>query len=454
MGDPADRSATLILQWRYSGKDFSRPGIACTESRIARKPLHNRVSKGKVPQCALADSASTVAGLITITIGAAVDILLLSFNDVPLLLVIFQCLAFAVLSLVVDSGPPRANLFLALFLFAVGTDALDTLLYWSPSIKAHFFSDSVHVFFVLKGSVYLAAPALYFYVKAVIHIDYRFTRREALHFLPLAIWPFYLQLLYAGYGPEQLRASTRDYALLFNNPVFQLHIWARNLVYVGYCLASFQLLARHNERLKENYSNLERIDTAWLKLLVSGFLAIWAWVFMGYLLNLARAPAWLGDRLGVIGNFLSFVFVNALVFYSLAKSHVVGGLPTETAGAEREESPDQFAIDRLQQAMEQDECFLDSELTLEQLAGHTGLSARKISATLNRHFGQNFFDFVNHYRIERAKRILAASGGRASMLHVMAEAGFNSKSTFYRAFKKQLKQTPSEFCKAAGARTA
>lgn len=382
------------------------------------------------------------------------DILLLSINDIPLLLVIFQCLAFAVLSLVINNGPPRANLFLALFLFAVGTDALDTLLYWSPSIKEQFFSDSVHVFFVLKASVYLAAPALYFYVKAVIHTDYRFTRREALHFLPLAIWPLYLQWLYAGYEPEQLQASTRDYALLFNNPVFQLHIWARNLVYVGYCLACFLLLARHSERLKENYSNLERIDTTWLKLLVSGFLAIWAWIFMGYLLNLARAPAWLGDKLGIIGNFLNFVFVNALVSYSLAKSHVIGGLPTETGRPEREESPDRFAIERLQQAMEQDRRFLDSELTLEQLAEHTGLSARKISATLNRHFGQNFFDFVNHYRIERAKWILAASGGRTNMLDVVVEAGFNSKSTFYRAFKKHANQTPSEFCQAAEGRTA
>lgn len=90
--------------------------------------------------------------------------------------------------------------------------------------------------------------------------------------------------------------------------------------------------------------------------------------------------------------------------------------------------------------------FLDPELTIEQLAEISSLTTRKISTIINRHFNQNFFDYINFHRVEQAKQILTQLGKDASMLDVMADAGFNSKSTFYRAFKKHMGMTPTEFC--------
>jgi AraC-like DNA-binding protein len=154
--------------------------------------------------------------------------------------------------------------------------------------------------------------------------------------------------------------------------------------------------------------------------------------------------------MGIIGNFFSFIFVNTIVFYSLANSGIVRNLPRETqtilVESKEPEVLDQNAIDKLNNAMQEKKLFLDPELTIEQLAEITGIPTRKISNTINRHFNQNFFDYINFYRVEEAKAILTKLGKDAAMLEVMADAGFNSKSTFYRAFKKHLDMTPTEFC--------
>jgi AraC-like DNA-binding protein len=357
---------------------------------------------------------------------------------------------FAILLFAFNTNKKLPNLFLAFFLIAVGVDALDTLIYWSPSIKVHYLVGEVKIFFFLKFGIYLAPQMLYLYVKSTIYSDYRFTRKDAAHLIPLGLFPLYLAILFASFQPDELLASTRDYAILFNNPVYQVHLWARNVLYVGYCLLAYHLLDGYQARLKENFSNIEKIDYTWLKILVGGFLGIWIWIFSGYLLNLAHISFGLADKMGIIGNFFSFIFVNTIVFYSLANSGIVRTLPRESLVQQLEskepEALDQTAIDKLNKAMQEKKLFLDPELTIEQLADITGIPIRKISNTINRHFNQNFFDYINFYRVEQAKAILTKLGKEASMLEVMADAGFNSKSTFYRAFKKHLDMTPTEFC--------
>ena len=69
-----------------------------------------------------------------------------------------------------------------------------------------------------------------------------------------------------------------------------------------------------------------------------------------------------------------------------------------------------------------------------------------LSRILNQHFGKNFFEFINGYRVEEAKRLLRDPDQQtASMLDILAAAGFTSKSTFNSIFKKHLGQTPSQY---------
>ena len=74
------------------------------------------------------------------------------------------------------------------------------------------------------------------------------------------------------------------------------------------------------------------------------------------------------------------------------------------------------------------------------------ISSHNLSEVINTRFRQNFFDFVNSYRIKQVKRELSDSKNSPfTVLALAFDAGFNSKSSFNTIFKKHTGRTPSEF---------
>jgi AraC-like DNA-binding protein len=92
--------------------------------------------------------------------------------------------------------------------------------------------------------------------------------------------------------------------------------------------------------------------------------------------------------------------------------------------------------------------YLDPELTLDQLASQLSIRPRALSQIINEDLGQNFYDFINRNRIEEASRLLTNPKDRKiTILEVLYEVGFNSKSSFNTLFKKYTGLTPSDFKK-------
>jgi AraC-like DNA-binding protein len=94
--------------------------------------------------------------------------------------------------------------------------------------------------------------------------------------------------------------------------------------------------------------------------------------------------------------------------------------------------------------------YLDPELTLPDLAEKIGLPAPQVSQIINQQLGKNFNDFVNSYRVEAVKSMLAEGRqAQLSLLGIAYECGFNSKATFNRAFKKHTGFAPGEWMSAS-----
>jgi AraC-like DNA-binding protein len=98
---------------------------------------------------------------------------------------------------------------------------------------------------------------------------------------------------------------------------------------------------------------------------------------------------------------------------------------------------------RIDAAFRTDRLHLDANLSLKKLAAVTGVTEINLSQTFSRKLNQTFFDYVNAWRVEEAKALLLASN--ATIVAVALEAGFNSRSAFYSAFKEITGQTPSAF---------
>lgn len=102
--------------------------------------------------------------------------------------------------------------------------------------------------------------------------------------------------------------------------------------------------------------------------------------------------------------------------------------------------------ERVTQLMAQEELYKDPEINLHRIADRLSIPSAHLSQTFNVCLKQNFNQFINHYRIEAAKHLLLDE--RFRMLKIISlgfEVGFNSKSSFNRAFKDQVGMTPSEF---------
>ncbi len=98
--------------------------------------------------------------------------------------------------------------------------------------------------------------------------------------------------------------------------------------------------------------------------------------------------------------------------------------------------------------MEEEKPYLKSELKISDLAEQVDIPAHHISQTINQEFGSNFFEFINEYRIDSAKRMLANEKfDYFKILAVAIENGFNNKASFNRVFKKYTGVTPSEYRK-------
>ena len=92
--------------------------------------------------------------------------------------------------------------------------------------------------------------------------------------------------------------------------------------------------------------------------------------------------------------------------------------------------------------------YLDPLLTLDNLAAQSNIPARQLSQLINRHFEKNFFEFINGYRIDEAKELLAnKENEKVTIIEIMAKVGFNSKATFNTFFKKIVGLTPTQFRK-------
>ena len=104
--------------------------------------------------------------------------------------------------------------------------------------------------------------------------------------------------------------------------------------------------------------------------------------------------------------------------------------------------------------MENEKPFLNPDLTLKDLGEQLQIPARYLSQVINERTHQNFYDYVSQHRIAEAKRIFSDPSNNKTVLEVLYEVGFNSKSSFNTAFKKFTGSTPTHFRKRTDALTA
>ena len=198
-------------------------------------------------------------------------------------------------------------------------------------------------------------------------------------------------------------------------------------------------------------SVIDNVSLRWLSISMNYFIAI----FIIVLVHLFFI--YLGVDTGIFYHISVPVLITIFIFtlgYSGLRQPEIIALPEneenekkyEKSGLTTEKSEEY--LNQLFNLMETKKPFLESDLTLLKLAENLGISSNHLSQIINEKLNQNFYDFVNKYRIENAKSLLVDPAFDSKTIYAIAlESGFNSKSAFNTCFKKYTNQTPSEYKK-------
>jgi TolB-like protein/AraC-like DNA-binding protein/Tfp pilus assembly protein PilF len=129
----------------------------------------------------------------------------------------------------------------------------------------------------------------------------------------------------------------------------------------------------------------------------------------------------------------------------------------EEAGEEkkkpRSRKPDKALIEdqstRLMEYVDTEKPYLNPALTLRLLAGHIDIHPNQLSWLLNEHLGENFNEFINKRRVEHFKKLVVdPANAHISLIGLAYQSGFNSKTVFNTAFKKEVGMTPKAYQKS------
>jgi AraC-like DNA-binding protein len=322
-------------------------------------------------------------------------------------------------------------------------------------------------------ALYLLPPCFWFYVQGLTSsTHWRFQASHTKHFalsgvaLCIAICALLLPaeirhgLLVEG--NEQVVASS---PALLRNFVYGLLILTFGMV-IGWCVqagcyvvAVFRQLHRYRAQLKQVFASTETQELRWIWSLLGAVIGIWVLVSASLLYDNLVGPVQFDPALqhGVI-----LILIWTIASWGLRQKPGFAELyqsdaamqeklqdtlqPLTEAKYQRSALNEQLSgniVNKLNQAMTQDQLFLDASLSLPKLAKHIATSPSYISQTLNETLGLNFFDYVNRYRVEAAKIQLLNS--EQTVLDIAMNVGFNAKSSFYTAFKKETQLTPSQF---------
>lgn len=366
-----------------------------------------------------------------------------NIHDLILVLTVAVSLLLAIFQLVLSKQKVIASRLLSLFFICVGTGAFCNLLLWNDYIHISSTYVKTSISYLLILAILLKGISLYSYVVSITRENFVMDRRFNLHFLLLL--PGLMAVAFGHIDTDQLRyiSNTQNE---FTNKITDLLWHYLKTIPVVYSIAAVIATQAYKRELKDYYSELSLQGPQWLMLLTLGFALNWLWSLGVHIVGLS-AGVNLADRFGILDNYITFILVNALFVYSILYAHQLietKAKPKATAPAEVPAK----AIERIRQGMEEDQMYLKPNLNIEEFARKVGIHYREVSAIINKHFDTNFFEYVNLYRVNKAKDMLNdPKHAEMTILDILLESGFNSKSSFHRFFKRYTGMSAAEYRK-------
>ncbi|HAA15888.1 MAG TPA: hypothetical protein DCE41_30925 [Cytophagales bacterium] len=378
---------------------------------------------------------------------------MITFQWIDLLLIpgILQGLLLALVLRNIHRGNVSANKVLSGILFLSAAMLAGRLLFFR--IPSHWMNQLT---LIPDMVIFLFGPLIWWYTRrALFHTEGKRERLHPIHFLPALAFGIFVVYTFT--------MSKAEYNWRLTNWMFYWHFMvisftgiALNLAYISHC---FVLLRRYKNQEKKHLSSPQKVS---FLVYFLGALGVCVLIWTASTINEYVFHSW-----SKIVNYNTIWVVLSLAVYVVGyfslKQPELFRLPAnrEVPLGTEESKATAKGVDRikptrqaelkeaLEELMKEKRVYRTNDLTLQDLSEMLSESTNNVSWLLNEVYQQNFYAFVNGFRIrEFLDKVAAGEHETKTVLGMAIEVGFNTKSTFNKAFRQEMGDTPSQYIKA------
>ena len=297
------------------------------------------------------------------------------------------------------------------------------------------------------------APLFYYYIRLMLHHEIKCTVKTLLHFCLLILGSLFF--MWFALQPQAYRAAVLSQALTENYP-WQFYILdyltvLQTAIYLPVC---YRIIKKHNRHVEQVFSNTETISARWMQefIIIGGIAAIL--MYFPLITNAKLIFPLLFVPLTSLGLYCYLVYkaISSPLVFGRETLEIIKQTKDVTTNEKKQMIMDDEPFSQLTTILEiqfvKDKWFLDPELNIQKLSVFCKTKVYILSAYINKQYNKNFCDYINYYRIEEAKELLSNPEHQKYSIDTIAQkSGFTSRSSFYKAFKKDTGLTPGEYIK-------
>jgi len=332
------------------------------------------------------------------------------------------------------------------------------------------------LFYAPLQQLWLIGPVVYFYVRTLLNPAALIQKKDIWHFLPALMYLLYslIVLIYDKW-------VYRGYFFLKDELDPDFASWYQVLGFIsmfGYFLMTYRYYQAYQKLAVQVFSDAGDRKFLWVRNFLLAFMSILIARIVLFILEQFIDLSYIGTWWYFLSFAISCYYIAIAGYANAIDSKIAYRTDTlpfpktiylyreipEVAGKvdigfidlseQKEDNPGTLLKDdeftdwrvRADQQMRNNRWYTEPELTLPDLAQKLGTNVSQLSKMINKGFGMNFNDWINGYRIEAfCHKIREGEQHRQTLLSIAFECGFNSKTTFNRAFRKQTGQSPIDF---------
>ena len=299
---------------------------------------------------------------------------------------------------------------------------------------------------LLTNSFLLINPAFYLYVKSLIQQNFKLKWEHYLHLIPFILVQSIIYLQETPYLMNSTISIDSNSVLIIFFVLVSFASWG------FYNSTSIKLVFKYHKNLKNEFSNIEQNNSLkWVLFILIFYILFCLLEFLiGAYLFLIKEQL---IMLYHITNFILLVLVYILGFYGLRQTSIIN---TNNGNDSRKYKKSLLTVKNKNDIKQSivnyfklEKPYLDSEFNMDKLSQALSIPKHNLTEVLNTDLGNNFFSFVNIYRVNSVKKKLEGNDfALYSIESIGYSCGFSSKSSFFTIFKKITGKTPLQYKKS------